>query len=95
MIDWDKFAERVPAGTRIIGSVPHTDSAIEGILLENKPFKDWEFPSGDLNDPFKPIHPTRVHVQFFVLGNYTQYGYVEGLVYFINGQWLTFDEVMT
>ncbi len=93
-IDWERFAERIPAGTTIIEPNPYVDFVLDGILLENKPYSDWEYPSGDLTDPDHAINPARLRVQIFMFGRMSHYHPVKDLIYLINGQWLTFSEVM-
>lgn len=97
-IDWDKFAQRVPAGTQvkkhdtpaIINGVTGVIEGDYGILLENKPFrvselscKMYEYVSIETMLYFQP---------FRHIGQMSDR--VEDMRYLIDGIWLTFDEIM-
>lgn len=92
-IDWERFAERVPAGTQILGQWYH------GIILENQSYGVDEIAAGleshrvmrrykrDLKGAFMLrvqlfTHPMAIPID------------VTGSQFLINGQWLTFAEVM-
>lgn len=98
-IDWERFAARVPAGTVIL-----YQKRYEGILIENYPWRavedhlELEFSAGK-EMVFK--HPRNwLRFEPFDKENrgplseaYEEYA--PHLIYLIDGQWLTFDEVMT
>lgn len=99
-LDWDHFAAVVPAGTLVRGAHPApSDGEWEGILLENKPHTREDFIAnvwlehdkklrhlrmGDWlkMQCFRDIEDSRVMVDF------------PDVQYLINGQWLTFNEIM-
>lgn len=97
-IDWDKFSNRVPAGTHIkkhdtpaiINGVLSTIEGDEGVLLENKPFrisevtcKMHEYVSMQTMLYFQP---------FRHIGQMADRA--EDMRYLIDGKWSTFEQVM-
>ncbi len=87
-VDWEAFAERVPAGTQI--TLFYGWDAALGILIENKPYCSMETTNryGDTGEktmkllcqPFQYFLPTRRNAN--------------EINYFIDGKWLTFSQVM-
>jgi hypothetical protein len=97
-IDWDKFAERIPAGTHvkkhdtpaIINGETSVIEGDEGILLENKPFrvselscKMYEYISIEMMLYFQP---------FRHIGQMSDRA--EDMRYLIDGTWKTLPEIM-
>jgi hypothetical protein len=97
VIDWDKFAERVPAGTKVrCGG--EAWAYWHGILLENYPYSQLE----ELNPLGRDyarivehiLRTPQLRIQTFAHSE-TQYANpIKTMQYFMNGQWRTFDEVM-
>ncbi len=99
MIDWETFAERVPAGT-MIRYEPSNLTIWSGILLENilcpeedlgytETVRDVEFHYQHFNETpvFRVQDFEEDEVEWFQpLG--------KGIKYLINDQWLTFSQVM-
>lgn len=96
-IDWDTFAARVPENTKVY--VAEFD--LDGILLESFPYyaferniqwrANWkELPEGDNLE--NPNYLRYQSLDTRILG----YGVCDAteMNYFINGTWLTFEQVM-
>lgn len=98
-IDWDKFAERVPPGMQvkkhdtpaIVNGKPHIFEGDEGILLENKPFRISELSTK--THEYVSIQTLLYFQPFRHIGQMADRA--EDMRYFIDGQWKTFDEVMS
>lgn len=99
IIDWKRFAERVPAGTMIY-VVPFR---VNGILLESYPYHilddnaemraRCDFMDGDNNY----LNPN--YLRYHMIDQASSYMDISidepsNFDYFIDGQWLTFAEVM-
>lgn len=97
-IDWDRFAERVPVGTRVLYSVHY-----EGILLENYPWRALEdhielearegcelvrkYPKNWLR--FEPFDKANIPP---LADCYEEY--CKSLKYLIDGTWVTYQQIM-
>jgi len=99
-IDWGKFAECVPAGT-IARSIWQFDV----VLLENYPYAameqniafraDWDTASQDHQEMGEDrLKCQRLKSESLRDTQLTTFITPDCLRYSINGQWLTFDEVM-
>lgn len=104
-IDWDKFSTRINAGKTLV----RNSVKWEGILLEDKPYsaEDWHAARGALWTNYDRDtdgrSPNALKLQYLYATNWTvnqeNNGYgsedVTILEYFINDQWLTFEQVMS
>jgi hypothetical protein len=84
-IDWQTFAARVPAGTRVLGE------GGEGILLENYPYIETEYEGHELSEwlrvqPFTPCYGSGLHYWLRE---------VQALEYLIDGTWVSYAQLMT
>lgn len=97
MIDWDKFASRVPAGAMIkFTTLWLQGNYVDGILIENKPYWGWDHGKGNNED--NPDEPVRLLVQ--ATGQSSAYWdepkrvEVGKMQFLIGDAWYTFDEIM-
>ena len=100
-IDWDKFAQRVPAGTLVrherTNGNPHYWA---GVILENKPYaedrvnrdigpdylrRDYEYWDRNPSLRLQDFESHEIEVMSPVL---------EEVYYLLDGRWLTFQQVM-
>ena len=97
MIDWSQVAARVPLGTRVSVTTENLSDP-DGLWLEEVEGVVMRFE--DIEDGYNENFPEEaeyldlvVWIQPFHL---TSEWWIDpqGLVYFINGQWLTFAQVM-
>jgi hypothetical protein len=99
MIDWDRFAARVPAGTRVRFQYDEHSPLREGVLLENYPYR-MEERIADIDDEkregwvkeLRSVHPT-FRFQGYNERTWDNFGVKYG-EFFIDGVWLTFQQVM-
>lgn len=100
MVDWTAFSERVPVGTMVRGDKAEDGSGQwQGILLENKPYRFEDFIANIVFEDDKKlkraIMPLRLGIQTF---DETEESTVmfdfPDVQYFINDEWLTFEQVM-
>lgn len=80
MIDWQRFGARVQAGTRVRSlGIP-----CSGTITSNVPSPAIGYDIPCL--PYKDDDPIEVHYRKWVVA--------QDVEYLIDGQWLTFDEIM-
>lgn len=99
-VNWNKFAERVPAGSLIRWQPEKGFSVWEGVLLENIPcpeeaIEDWWESSKELQDAYEHFYssPT-LRVQDFNQIDVDEVYFTDGVEFLIDGQWMTFEAVM-
>lgn len=99
IIDWTKFAERVPKNTPVKRN-PHTGAFFhlhsrEGMLLERYPFRASDMTIQELS--ILPGWSTRDRTLFFQPFDLTEREFeaADNLLYFVNGKWQTFEEIMS
>lgn len=99
-IDWDKFQSHVPIGCVIKTPVWCDDEGgvyggDVGVLLEYQPFGCIDHPHSDtlLLFPDHVDFEVNLHIQEI---NSFRDDYIDarGMMYLIDGEWLTFDQVM-
>ena len=99
MIDWERFAERVPIGciikTPVWGDEEGVYGGDVGMLLEYQPFGCFDHPQSDTLLLF-PEHDLRDVNLLIQEINSTRIEHIDAtqMHYLINNQWLTFDEIM-
>ena len=101
MIDWNKFAQRVPPGTMVRNT--ESDHEWYAFLLESYPFRHDDLLAGSLVDEKSYAllmqgfdEHLRLRIQDLTLPELEiicpDWPFLE---YFIDDEWLTFHEVMT
>jgi hypothetical protein len=91
--DWHDFAAYVPAGAQATFLSRYSDRWAEGIILENQPFSlmDREEKSVYLQDA---LRYQSFHARDDIIENMPFYMEVERMIYLVDGEWLTFIQVM-
>lgn len=96
MIDWDLFAERVQAGTRVVYLNPDGSVALDGILLENYPHKRDELMASTEKPDTREILSKSDFLRYQPITKEGDYLFHlgPGARYFIDGRWVTFEDLM-
>lgn len=101
MINWDRFAAKVPAGTTVRFQYPESEQPPrEGILLENYPHRTEEHIADIDNETranwgkeIRSHHPV-LRFQGYSERTWDNFG-VKDAEFLIDGAWVTFDQLMT